>query len=349
MQAPKGVRRGKAASQGKGVSVVEKADAAAAVRLAAYLMSGSLRYALELADDQAVEAAPAWRDARTAAIDRCRDDLAGRPPRTLPLAAAHVSAATGDARDAYPAAGGQAPSPAAWLEPFPDDLYPDAPGPATRYEPRETIDLHFVAALQLLLPEERGLIVLHDVLGAEGDADGVPPVGLEAARTAFAVALAGVRGPGRSRPAEGEAAVMMRFIFGCESGDGDTLRALLAPGAVLQSVPDDAVHTGRDAVADRLLACGGDGTAVQPACAPGLQRLLPRRANGRLAFGVYRRTDRDQPFRAHALCVVTVDGPAVTGIVSFGMPALFPDFDLLPSLTAQGEHRDHRRILTNPT
>ena len=125
---------------------------------------------------------------------------------------------------------------------------------------------------------------------------------------------------------------MMRLIFACESGSRDGLRALLAPDATLRSVPDGVAPTGRDAVADRLLA-GGPAVAGQP----GLQRLLPRRANGRLAFGVYRRASREEPFRAHALWVVTVAGPHVADVVCFTTPSLFPDFDLLRELEAQGE------------
>jgi len=296
------------------VSAAESRDATiAAARLAAYLMSGSLRYAQQLADGSLAPGAGRSVDL-LAVVARCCDDLVGRPPRGLPVQPAVTAALTASAT------GGDTRL-AGWLEPFPDDLYPESLGPAARFEPRETIDLVFVTALQLLPPEERCWIVSYDVLGAEGG----PAAGPEAARAAFAAARAAVGRPA-ARPAHDETAVMMRFIFACESADRDGLRALLAPAATLQSVPDGAAVTGPDACADWLLASG-----------PGLQRLLPRRANGRLAFGVYRRDGRGEPFRAHALNVVTVDGPAVAGIVSFRDPAIFPDLDLLPELPAQGE------------
>lgn len=312
-----------AASQGEGVSAAD-GSTAAEIRLAAYLMSGSLRYAQDLAADQEDGEAGRAGDARVAALDRCREAVAGRPPRTLPLWAPAL---------------GRAPSPATWLEPFPDDLYPESLGPAACFEPRETVDLEFVAALQQLPPGERRALVLHDVLGLDGRGTQELP----AARTAFTAARAAVRaaaltgGGGRARLPEDEPLAMMRFIFCCESADRDGLRALLTADATLQCVPEGAVHTGRDAVADRLLP-PEDGAGAAPAGRAGLRRLLPRRANGRLAFGVYRRASHHERFRADALHIVTLDGPAIAAVLSFKTPALFPDFDLLPELRAQGEH-----------
>ena len=56
-----------------------------------------------------------------------------------------------------------------WLEPYPDvllDSIPDgAPGPAARYEARESIELSFIVGLQHLPPRQRAALVLADVLG----------------------------------------------------------------------------------------------------------------------------------------------------------------------------------------
>src|SRR5438128_1105532 len=53
-----------------------------------------------------------------------------------------------------------------WLEPYPDSALPDpAPGPETRYEQREAIQLSFIVALQQLPAKQRAALVLRDVLG----------------------------------------------------------------------------------------------------------------------------------------------------------------------------------------
>jgi len=332
--------------------------AADVARLAAYLMSGSLRYARGIADDveaaiagesgaEALAAPGAGGEAEPGAspagvVARCARDLDGRPARTLPLWAG--------------AAGRSGP----WLEPFPDHLYPELPA-SPHLAPRETIDLAFVAALQYLPPEDRAAIVLGDVLAPAWPPDTAAPAPhgpgtatdaalaaaharLVRARAALVGTGGGAGTPDGESTAGDEAALMLRLVFHCESADHDGLAALLAADATLQCVPDGVTLRGREAVADGLLR--GEATAGRRSpgppglpLAPGLRRLLPRRANGRLAFGAYRRRAHGEPFRAHCLLVVAMSGPLATGVVSFALPSLFSAFDLLGELAPQGERQ----------
>ena len=53
-----------------------------------------------------------------------------------------------------------------WLEPYPDALlYSNETTPEARYEQRESLEIAFMAAIQLLPPKQRAAFILCDVLG----------------------------------------------------------------------------------------------------------------------------------------------------------------------------------------
>lgn len=96
------------------------------------------------------------------ATNACLDELARRPRRVL-------------ASDLRPAADPAAPpegglDEALWLEPLPDAwLGGQVIDPAARYTLRESVALAFVAALQVLTPMQRAVLLLRDVVGMSAE------------------------------------------------------------------------------------------------------------------------------------------------------------------------------------
>jgi RNA polymerase sigma-70 factor, ECF subfamily len=97
----------------------------------------------------------------TIATNTCLDLIARRPRRVLPIDYGPSS----DPHDG-PAAVPVAES--VWVEPYPDGPLGLADGhasPEARYELRESVELAFVAALQLLPANQRAALILREVLG----------------------------------------------------------------------------------------------------------------------------------------------------------------------------------------
>jgi RNA polymerase sigma-70 factor (ECF subfamily) len=94
------------------------------------------------------------------ATNSCFDAIA-RDPRRSALAARAASDA--------PEGADPGPSEVAWLQPFPDArLESSAPRdsePEAVVLSRETIELAFLTVIQLLTPQQRAALILHDVLG----------------------------------------------------------------------------------------------------------------------------------------------------------------------------------------
>lgn len=136
--------------------------------LLCYRFLGSLADAEEAAQETALRA---WRARATfrgesglrtwlhRIATRVCLDLVRHRRRVLP------SAALDPARDAATAPAPPAPE-IAWLEPLPDALLDGIThDPAARYDLRESVSLAFIAAIQVLPPRQRAVLLLRDVLG----------------------------------------------------------------------------------------------------------------------------------------------------------------------------------------
>ena len=224
----------------------------------------------------------------------------------------------------------------AWLEPYPDALLESAlgapPGPEARYEQAEAISLAFVTALQLLPPRQVAVLILRDVLGfrASEVADMLDTT-LESVTSALKRARAGLqqRLPGGDREpspipeSPAEQALVANFVGAYSAGDVDAVVALLTADVLVSMPPIPLEYLGRDIVADFLGRVLGLGRQIE---------LVPTRANGQPAFGVYVRNAGGE---AHTigLYVLTLAGDRISAIVRFdpsvlqwfGLPLSLPD------------------------
>src|SRR5207247_10424515 len=132
------------------------------------------------------------------------------------------------------------------LQPYPDRLLEDL-------VVRETVELAFITAIQLLPPKQRAVLILRDVLGwsateaAEALDDSVPAV-----TSALQRARAGPDGTRGHVPAPGaqERALVQRFMTAWDAVDIDGLVALLTEDALMTMPPERMRVAGARAIGD---------------------------------------------------------------------------------------------------
>jgi RNA polymerase sigma-70 factor (TIGR02960 family) len=220
-----------------------------------------------------------------------------------------------------------------WLEPYPDvqleGLADAAPGPEARYEAREAISLAFVSALQLLPPRQRAVLILRDVLGfAAAEVADLLDTTSESVTSALKRARAtlqrqqaapgGVEAPPPSHSAT-ERQVLARLVTAFENGDVDGLATLLTDDVWLRMPPVPFEYQGRD-LARRFLSSAAFRQGRR-------YRLIPTRANGQPAFGLYLVDPATGTANAIGLLVVTLAGDQISAITRFEN-GLLPSFGL---------------------
>jgi RNA polymerase sigma-70 factor (TIGR02960 family) len=221
-----------------------------------------------------------------------------------------------------------------WLEPYPDTLLDgviSVPlGPEARYEQSESISLAFVTALQILPPRQLAVLILRDVLGFHANevADMLDTTvesvksALKRARAGMQhrlpVTAAGAQPPAADSPAEN--AIAAKFVSAYESADIDALVALLTDDVFMSMPPIPLEYRGRDSVARFCALVFGSAPRFE---------LVPTRANGQPAFGVYRPTPTGS--QGVGLFVLTLAGDRISAMTRFEEIVL-PTFGLPPSL-----------------
>jgi RNA polymerase sigma-70 factor (TIGR02960 family) len=224
-----------------------------------------------------------------------------------------------------------------WLEPYPDallDELPDRPpGPEARYEAREAISLAFVTALQLLPARQRAVLILRDVLGyhakeaarmLDSTTESVTSA-LKRARATLArqTPRAGERQPPPKARSPTEQELVERLTRAFEASDVEAIVALLSEDVQLAMPPLE--YIGREQAARFLTA-----VTLQGRCR---NRVVPTRANGQPALGLYARDPDGRVSHAMGLLVLTLAGDQICAITRFDHSVL-PHFGLPRRLPA---------------
>lgn len=219
-----------------------------------------------------------------------------------------------------------------WLQPYPDawlEQVPDqARGPEASYHARETIELAFVAALQLLPPRQTAALLLCDVLDfSSAEAAAMLGTGPTAVKGLLQRARASLTQQGGSahhgdQPMPGsteEQKLARRFASAFVADDLDSIVALLTDDAWLAMPPAPHEYHGPAAIAAFLRASAGWRRQRQ-------DRLVPTRANTQPAFGYYLDYPDEPTVQAASLLVLTLSKDRISGITHFldrGLPRIF--------------------------
>jgi RNA polymerase sigma-70 factor (ECF subfamily) len=265
----------------------------------------------------------------TIAHNACLAIIERRPRRALPV---DVGPAF-DPAD-IPARVGDWMAVEGWIEPYPDEVGAGLGSPSARYERRESVELAFVAAVQLLPPNQRAALIMRDVLGFSARETATA---LEASVPSVNSALQRARATVDARLPEENQQVTLRslgdervrrlveaYTEAWERGDAEAILALLASDATFSMPPYELWFQGHEDIRGFLLA------------AP-LQtrwRCVPAVASGQIAFGFYQ--CEDGRFLAHSVDVVRLgrDG-TVRDVTAFLDGTLLAALRLPPEVPAR--------------
>jgi RNA polymerase sigma-70 factor (ECF subfamily) len=265
------------------------------------------------------------------ATNACLDVLARTPRRVL-------ASQLGPPSDAD--APLQPPADLPWLGPYPDRLLeglaPSDAQPDVALVTKETIEIAFLAAIQLLTPKQRAVLILRDVLAWSAKETAalldtsVASVNsaLQRARTTLERHLPRQRLEAVSPdPSAAERVVLQRFMEAFERSDVGALAEVLREDARANMPPYPMWHDGRHTIVTALAK------VLDPASPAylGEWRVVEAHANLQPAAAFYVRPSGEAEFRAFALDLLRIEDGMVAEITSF--PAdVFEAFGLPPAL-----------------
>jgi RNA polymerase sigma-70 factor, ECF subfamily len=222
-----------------------------------------------------------------------------------------------------------------WLQPYPDQLLegvaPRADEPEAELVAKETIELAFIAAIQLLPPRQRAVLISRDVLGwSAAESAALLDISVAAVNSALQRARGTLKqhlprhrldwAPD-SEPSKEELELLQRYMDATDRGDAAGMVELLRKDAFCEMPPYPDWWVGNK----EIVAAWVEGGFGSPSW--GELKCVPTRANMQPAVACYVRKAGDSAYRPLALDVLRIEDGAVAEIIVF--PLLEPLIDAL--------------------
>jgi RNA polymerase sigma-70 factor (ECF subfamily) len=249
------------------------------------------------------------------ATNTCLDVIQRRPKRVLPID-------YGPAADPHDEGVGGPLVESVWVEPYPDEtigLEDGYASPEARYEQREGVELAFIAALQLLPPNQRAALVLREVLGFSAKETAAM---LETTTASVNSALQRARetvekrAPERSQQEtlralgdDGVREVIDGYVDAWDRGDIEGVVAMLSADANFSMPPLQSWFSGTEALRGFL--------EVGPLSGEWRWKHVLVQANGQPALAFYAWSEEEQAYLAFALNVLTIRDGKVADVTAF--------------------------------
>ncbi|HEX2149205.1 MAG TPA: RNA polymerase subunit sigma-70, partial [Actinomycetota bacterium] len=216
-----------------------------------------------------------------------------------------------------------------WLQPYPDrlldEIAPSEQEPDALAVNRETIELAFLAAMQVLPPRQRAALIARDVLGwTANETAKLLQTSVAAANSALQRARMTMQGHLPARRTEWaagelspqERSLLDRFIDAHERCDAAAALAIAAEDMRVTMPPAPYVFEGLEQIARLMERAFGEER-------DGDWRLLPSMANRMPMAASYLRRPGDTVFRAYKSDVLRIRDGKIAEITTFGY-ILFP-------------------------
>jgi RNA polymerase sigma-70 factor (ECF subfamily) len=248
------------------------------------------------------------------ATNTCLDVIQRRPKRVLPVD-------YGPAADPHDEGVGGPLVESVWIEPYPDETLGVEDGyasPEARYEQREAVELAFIAALQLLPPNQRAALVLREVLGFSAkETAGILDTTTASVNSALQRARETVekRVPEKSQQEtmrslgdDGVRAVVGAYVDAWDRGDIDDVVAMLSEDACFSMPPLQSWFRGEDLRG--FLEVG-------PLSGEWRWKNVLVQANGQPALAFYAWNEGARGYLAFALNVLTIRDGKISDVTAF--------------------------------